>query len=182
MSQFEFTFASMKSLLLLVHLCLPLLFVSAANERSRAFERVGGRQVTVYTSKMNWFKAAEICKKRGMQLLTINSARENLEVVQLGQEYGLEWVWIGATDLGERRRWVWAHNGELVRERYWKDGEPSNKRENCIEAMSSGYPMNWNDNDCRRVRPFMCEEVARRSSEERSSSEEDRDSDEDEYY
>lgn len=151
---------SMKSIRLLQVMAIVLLAMVSGGECK---ERVGGRQVVVYPGKVNWFKASEICRKRGMQLLTINSARENLEVVRLGEDYGLEWVWIGATDLAHKRRWVWSHNGELVEVRYWRDGEPSDKKENCIEAMMAGYPSNWNDNDCRSVRPFICEEVLEES-------------------
>lgn len=148
-----------------------LLFIASGGVEST--ERVGGRHVVVYPGKVNWFRASEICRKRGMQLLTINSAKENLEVVRLGQDYGLEWVWIGATDLAHTRRWVWSHNGELVEVRYWRDGEPSDQKENCIEALMAGYPSNWNDNNCRSVRPFICEEVVDEADSAEGGPEED---------
>lgn len=122
-------------------------------------EQINGRKVVVHTGRLNWFKASESCRRRGMQLLTINSAMENLEVVELGKEYGLEWVWTAATDLAQRRQWVWSTSGQEVQCGYWKDGEPSNKKENCIEAQMEGYPSNWNDNECKRARPFICEEI-----------------------
>lgn len=145
---------SMKSVAVLIHLSIGLILVAYSNAH-----QINGRAVIVYSTKENWFKASETCHKRGMQLLTINSAAENLEVVQLGNHFGLDSVWTAATDFGENRRWVWSTSGLDVAELYWRDGEPTDPKERCIEAAMNQYPSNWNDNDCRQKRPFICEEI-----------------------
>ena len=110
-----------------------------------------------------------------MQLLTIKSPQENLEVVLLGRELNLEWVWTAATDLGQSRRWVWATDGQLVKEFHWAEKEPGDKKEHCVEAKMDGFPSNWNDNDCKKIRPFICEEVV--EGQEDDEDEEDQEED-----
>lgn len=83
-----------------------------------------------------------------------------MEVSRLGKLYELDAVWIGATDLGESRRWVWSKDGDDVKEFHWRAEEPSNTREQCIEVIIEEYPRNWNDIDCQTAKPFICEDVS----------------------
>lgn len=135
------------------------LFVAVASAVKPKGHEINGRTVFLHSTKENWFKASEICRKQGLQLLTINSPMENLQVVRLGNNFGLDSVWTAATDFGESRRWVWSSSGRDVAELYWRDGEPTDITERCIEVLMVQYPSNWNDNDCNARRPFICEEV-----------------------
>lgn len=152
-----------------------------AFDESLIDHQIADRRVIVFLKPANWFRASEVCRRRGMQLLTIKSAQENFEVVELGNVYKLEWVWTAATDLAERRQWVWSTDGQYVRNMFWRDGEPSTSSERCMEAQMTGFPSNWNDNDCRRLRPFMCQEVADGIEDDEEEDEDDSDMDEYDY-
>lgn len=51
--------------------------------------------------------------------------------------------------------WVWASNLQPLEGNYWCPGNPSNSggHEDCLE-FKDGH---WNDDDCRKLQPFICE-------------------------
>lgn len=125
----------------------------------------------MHHSKKNWFQASGLCRRMGMQLLTINSAEENLEVAELGKLLDLPVFWTAGSDLAESRRWVWSTTGKPIEKTFWRKREPSNIDERCIETIVEEYPVSWNDNDCNKVRSFICE-VANTPAQEQEEAEE----------
>lgn len=51
--------------------------------------------------------------------------------------------------------WVWASNLQPLEGNYWCPGNPSNSagHEDCLE-FKDGH---WNDDDCKKLQPFICE-------------------------
>ncbi|KAI8116530.1 hypothetical protein FF38_07353 [Lucilia cuprina] len=53
--------------------------------------------------------------------------------------------------------WKWISSGDDISEFFWHDGEPNNEsgHEKCIHTWNGFF--DWNDNDCDRNLPFICE-------------------------
>lgn len=53
--------------------------------------------------------------------------------------------------------WKWISTGENITKFFWHEDEPNDKsgHERCIHTWGSYF--DWNDNDCERVLPFICE-------------------------
>ena len=49
---------------------------------------------------------------------------------------------------------LWS-DGQLYLFEKWKNNEPSNILEKCVQIEDDG----WNDNDCEKERPFFCERI-----------------------
>lgn len=58
-------------------------------------DTIFGRDMFVHTWVKTWYVADEDCRSKGMQLVTINSEIENVQVKHLEERFDLEVVWIG---------------------------------------------------------------------------------------
>lgn len=125
---------------------------------------LNGRQIKVHTGLVNWFQASEICLRHGMQLLTINSPKENMEAILTGDDCAMESMWIAATDLAQNGQWTWSASGSEVKDPYWQEGELQDVEENCVEliVVMEDHPTNWKSTDCYDTRAFICEEVVKK--------------------
>lgn len=129
------------------------------------------RAVKVFKDFVNWFKAAETCRRRGMQLMTVNTAKDSLYLMNLDRSEEVESLWTAATDLGESGEWVWFTTGQRVNKTYWAQWEPPRKNRNCIEALTDGEAELWRAVGCHELLPFICEETDRTLEKRRKSDE-----------
>uniref|UniRef100_A0A3B1KDA8 C-type lectin domain-containing protein n=1 Tax=Astyanax mexicanus TaxID=7994 RepID=A0A3B1KDA8_ASTMX len=108
----------------------------------------------ISTEKKIWSNAKKDCRKRGADLVIINS-REEQEFIKRENKY----VWIGLTDAEEEGVWKWV-DGSPLTTRFWKSGEPNNVlgNENCA-AFSPLSEKNkaWNDIICLDIAGWTCE-------------------------
>ncbi|XP_058055234.1 C-type lectin 37Db-like [Anopheles bellator] len=129
------------------------------------------------TFKLNWFKAVEFCRSRGMFLLSVRNAAEREAVIEYLKGTGFTqkhkglMAWISANDLGEEGEFRWASTGESVAYENWSETEPNNfeiddcTTENCaiLEYWADGgsnFNYTFNDRACRREYYFICESLA----------------------
>ncbi|XP_035914060.1 C-type lectin 37Db-like [Anopheles stephensi] len=135
------------------------------------------RQKEYYFSnsfKLNWFKAVEYCRSRGMFLLSVRNAEEREAVIEYLDSTGYTkthkslYAWMSANDLGEEGEFHWASTGERVNYMNWSDTEPNDYRiddctgEDCaiLEYWAEGganYNYTFNDRSCAREFLFICE-------------------------
>ncbi|XP_072525644.1 CD209 antigen-like protein C [Salminus brasiliensis] len=109
--------------------------------------------------KKSWSESREDCRKRGADLLIINS-REKQEFIT--RNFGTE-VWIGLTDSEREGVWKWVDGSALTTGFWWK-GEPNDyeKKEDCaITGYKGATPgaSNWADYPCDHPVVRICEKV-----------------------
>ena len=65
--------------------------------------------------------------------------------------------WLGAYKVDGVFKWI--KSGENIKLFLWHAGEPNDKsgHEKCIHTWDDAF--DWNDNDCERELPFICEEL-----------------------
>ncbi|ETN61257.1 C-type lectin, mannose-binding protein [Anopheles darlingi] len=135
------------------------------------------RQKSYYFSnsfKLNWFKAMEYCRTRGMHLLSVRNPQERDAVIEYLDSTGFtnthnhRIVWISANDLGEEGEFHWATTGERLMYSNWAPGEPNNAKvaectfEDCVVMEYSLdlivlFNNTFDDRDCQREYHFICE-------------------------
>lgn len=113
--------------------------------------------------KDSWKDARQKCKSHGMDLVSIQSAKE-LETVQtIVARMAQAIVWIGltnarkASDMFQNRvYWYWS-SGEEVSYTNWGDFEPSenilNSDDGCVYMDTTGF---WHDDSCSNEYAFIC--------------------------
>lgn len=125
--------------------------------------------------QLSWNDALDYCKKLNMSLFSIENANEfdYLKTI-LKTKHG-KWhftkyefisclsfyievifpYWLGAYKTNDSFKWI--STGKNIEEFFWHSGEPNNKsgNENCIHTWEELF--DWNDNDCERELPFICE-------------------------
>lgn len=86
----------------------------------------------VHTWVKTWYVADEDCRSKGMQLVTINSEIENVQVVHLAERFDLEAVWIGGKGMRVKKflfvddwLWIWIPSGRPIEAMFGEDDEPS---------------------------------------------------------
>ncbi|XP_061387554.1 lectin subunit alpha-like [Musca vetustissima] len=117
--------------------------------------------------KFTWSQALEECKKKKMNLATIDSKEraDDLKIV-LNEAFGYEKkriprLYIGANDLDEFREFVWIAKGDIFSYTNWEKGEPNNYKklnERCVHIGFHGDDK-WNDINCNRKYGFICDLV-----------------------
>ncbi|XP_072526517.1 C-type lectin domain family 4 member E-like [Salminus brasiliensis] len=113
-------------------------------------------QATLYyisTEKKSWSESREDCKKRGADLLIINSREEQDFVNKLSQE-----SWIGLTDQHTEGVWKWV-DGSALTTNFWRAKEPNGQEiENCVITGYQSEPINnWVDISCNKHFVSVCE-------------------------
>ncbi|XP_037044567.1 C-type lectin 37Db-like [Bradysia coprophila] len=118
----------------------------------------------VTTEKVNWYKAAHICKFNGMDLASIDSMEENNIVAMLINMSGCgdasPRFWTSGNDLGAFREWYWLANGKPMSFTNWGANEPNNSNdtnERCVEIRWKDQAYTWNDLPCNSNLFFICE-------------------------
>jgi len=107
----------------------------------------------VNSEKMNWIEAQLYCQSIGGHLAeTLTEDWSNLLTSIAGIEsevLGVEYWWLGLSDLGHEGRWVWQNAIEEAEYTNWAEGFPSNGdvERNCV-AMSAENDLKWSDYAC----------------------------------
>lgn len=148
-------------------------------ESCRGFE-LEGRAYMFCTAARGHFASARICDDAAMDLVRIDSARENAGVLAAVQRLSGDAppgsVHIGATDFGWGNEgnfrwpngavfWIGVGNGSPVNGAYanWDRDEPNNydANEDCAEMLVAALAEKaglWNDVRCTSALSFVCEE------------------------
>ncbi|XP_072526438.1 uncharacterized protein [Salminus brasiliensis] len=108
----------------------------------------------ISTEKKSWSESREHCRKRGADLLIINSREEQDFIHKLR---GGQQVWIGLTDRERKGVWKWVDGSALTTE-FWRTGEPNGANEHCvITGYKSDSVKNWADFPCKDQFVWICE-------------------------
>ncbi|XP_017537370.1 C-type lectin domain family 4 member M-like [Pygocentrus nattereri] len=110
----------------------------------------------ITTEKKNWRESKEDCRKRGANLVIINSRMEQdfIEMLRRGQ-----WAWIGLTDSASEGVWKWV-DGSALTTGFWKADEPNSRTgdEDCVITGYVSDPVkNWADYSCKDDFVWICE-------------------------
>ncbi|XP_049327979.1 C-type lectin domain family 17, member A [Astyanax mexicanus] len=109
----------------------------------------------VSTEYKSWSESRNDCKKRGSDLVIINSRVEQvfINTLRKGQR-----VWIGLSDAETEGVWKWVDGSELITG-FWRPGEPnSNGDEDCgLYGYGSDPVNNWADYPCNNQEKWICE-------------------------
>ncbi|KAI4878681.1 hypothetical protein NFI96_030334 [Prochilodus magdalenae] len=117
----------------------------------------------ISTEKKNWRESRQDCRRRGADLVIINSREEQefVEMIRDGQE-----AWIGLTDVEKEDVWKWV-DGSALSTWFWCSREPNNLdgNEDCVVTgyvPVDGRPVidkisTWNDHSCADPKHWICE-------------------------
>ncbi|KAK2865587.1 hypothetical protein Q7C36_001643 [Tachysurus vachellii] len=126
--------------------------VSLLNEGWRYFN---SHVYYISTQKKNWDNSRRDCKRRGADLVIINSKEEQ---VFIATHLKSNRAWIGLSDTDTEGVWKWV-DGSPLTTAYWDEGEPNNDKdhEDCGEIMGHPEEKNWNDRRCSDNELWVCE-------------------------
>ncbi|XP_076018687.1 C-type mannose receptor 2 [Genypterus blacodes] len=110
--------------------------------------RSGYERYVFYYDKQTWVSAQDICRSRHTDLVTISNRADNSEVNVLLLK---EQAWIGLF----RDSWAWSDESETSF-RFWLQGWPASKPENCVFIMASQQGR-WRDARCDEEATFVCQ-------------------------
>ena len=109
---------------------------------------------------LRYSDAANKCKENGYPLAMPKTLKQQqmMENQIRTVTQGLDWrMWIGFTG-SAKHGFTWS-DGESVGWTYWWAGQPnSGSQKSCGEIVTSAS-WAWNDNECWRRRPFICQEI-----------------------
>ncbi|XP_052889796.1 C-type lectin 37Db-like [Anopheles moucheti] len=154
--------------LLLLLTVLELYKLAQASDTS--LDRSEKKYLFSDTIKLNWYKATEFCRSRGMFLMSIRNTAEREAVINFLESTGYPkthdkfMLWMSANDLGEEGEFHWASTGERVNYSNWSDKEPNDYKsgEDCVvlaywKKGGSKHHYKFNDTPCTRDYQFICE-------------------------
>ncbi|XP_060101974.1 C-type lectin-like [Heteronotia binoei] len=115
-----------------------------------------------FKDKMTWAEAELDCQIQGHNghLASITSRAEAAVVARQikASQQGCVHVWIGLYDPSKSRRWRWTDQ-TLPTYKSWMPGEPNNNQQSgeyCTELWCHSEYLNWNDERCSSLRPYIC--------------------------
>ncbi|XP_049328201.1 CD209 antigen-like protein E [Astyanax mexicanus] len=109
----------------------------------------------VSTEEKSWSESRNDCRKRGSDLVIINSREEQNFINTLRKD---QWVWIGLSDGETEGVWKWVDGSELITG-FWRTGEPNSYGdEDCgLTDIVSDPVKTWADYPCNRQFVWICE-------------------------
>ncbi|XP_049328020.1 CD209 antigen-like protein D [Astyanax mexicanus] len=109
----------------------------------------------VSTERKSWTESRNDCRKRGSDLVIINSREEQVFINTLRKG---QLVWIGLSDGETEGVWKWVDGSELITG-FWYPGQPDNYgEEDCVFYGFGSDPVkNWADYPCNRDLIWICE-------------------------
>ena len=125
----------------------------AACQQETGCEPIVGAEGRVYLlcpEVRTWVEARDRCAALGGHLATVRDRSEN-DLLRASISVT---SWFGLHDRSKEGHFEWV-NGEVFGYTRWAADEPNDHRgEDCGELRTDGR---WNDEDCGRSRPFLCE-------------------------
>ncbi|XP_072526434.1 uncharacterized protein [Salminus brasiliensis] len=110
----------------------------------------------ISTEKTNWSESREDCRKRGVDLVIINSRKEHEFIAS---QLGSDQAWIGLSDIKNEGQWEWV-DGSALTTGYWMKNEPNNQgNEDCGEILGPQANKVWNDRPCSYSQRWICEKT-----------------------
>ena len=89
-------------------------------------------------SQISFAKAEAFCVSLGGHLASVQSEKENAEVLKIAKQQQ-EWAWLGGTDEVKEGKWVWS-DGQAWNFTDWAVGEPNNKSDSrCIGTLGDDW-------------------------------------------
>ncbi|KAL9966882.1 hypothetical protein ACROYT_G025019 [Oculina patagonica] len=118
-----------------------------------------------FNEALNWSDASSHCREMNGSLVILHTAEEH-EFITRAVFPDTYQAWIGLNDYGSSPRdWKW-EDGSGLSFSHWHPGEPNDAVENCVGVLNGffyGMQWNhaWNDQDCAKSFPFICERRTR---------------------
>ncbi|KAG8138560.1 putative C-type lectin BfL-1 protein [Naja naja] len=116
----------------------------------------------VFSTPKSWLKAEMHCRKfkPGCHLASLHSNSDAVEFSEYISDYltGQGHVWIGLWDRTKKYIWEWTDRSKTDFLQ-WKKKQPDHFKNNefCVEIVKfTGY-LQWNDENCAALRPFLCQ-------------------------
>lgn len=158
----------------LVVLIASMTALSCSQQSSIEEDHPDSSKYFIPNFKANWFKSVEYCHYIGQRLAVIETgqAETNLySAIRASDAFNAlsTRVWVGANDLADEGNFHWHATGKRIRYANWNPGQPDNwdSRENCVEVgintIGYLYAWRWNDDDCKTLHYFACEDVTSES-------------------
>ncbi|KAK4329168.1 hypothetical protein Pmani_000459 [Petrolisthes manimaculis] len=110
----------------------------------------GSHCYRIFTGEMPWNDANLRCLRENADLVSIHTQEEN-DLLHKTVHFVKDTVWIGL--LQKRDNYGWS-DGSRFDFLAWRDREPTNGSEKCVEMYASDGK--WNDIQCSFIRPFIC--------------------------
>ncbi|KAG8004890.1 C-type lectin domain family 4 member F [Nibea albiflora] len=119
------------------------------------------------TNKLTWNKSRDECRRRGGDLVKVDSVEEQAFLQQKLREKMIWYEdkhWIGLTDLKTEGRWLWTDGSPLNESlKFWSRGQPddwkgenSDDGEDCVRMGGSDLNT-WFDKSCKVPHKSICE-------------------------
>ncbi len=122
-------------------------------------EEYAGKLYLYCTTAATWTLARANCLTWGYDLVAIESAAENTQVVNEAVSRSTGYWWMGFTDSTTEGTWVWS-SGSAGGYSNWASGEPNDsgkKGEDCGQLYRFA-DYTWNDAACSGSLAYVCEE------------------------
>ncbi|XP_073822445.1 uncharacterized protein [Musca autumnalis] len=108
------------------------------------------------SEKYSWHEALSECIRLKMTLVAVDSDCKRQKMAALSM-YETPRVWIGGHDQIKSRQFQWISNSQIFEYTNWREREPNNNNEHCVEMI---YPsLKWNDARCDAKHGFICEDM-----------------------
>ncbi|XP_058976775.1 lectin subunit alpha [Musca domestica] len=126
----------------------------------------GKRYLVELDTKLNWLQANSQCKRRGLQLLEIDSSDKNSQIKDILRKIwgGSKDIWLGYHDglsssTDSHRPFYSLSTGVQITYSDWYNRESSTPEEqtHCVQ-LSNDHNLQWLTVDCSRKNSFICEE------------------------
>ncbi|XP_029022721.1 C-type lectin domain family 4 member E-like isoform X2 [Betta splendens] len=138
------------------------------------WDQHGGSCYYFSSDKLTWDQSRSDCKRRGADLVQINSEEEQRFLdnkVGRKMTYFLDWFWIGLTDSKEEGRWLWVDDSPLNTSlSFWDKNQPDNwtgenpAGEHCASMGVQGGATDLKscyDRSCNVPQRRICEKAAK---------------------
>uniref|UniRef100_A0A4W6CID7 C-type lectin domain-containing protein n=1 Tax=Lates calcarifer TaxID=8187 RepID=A0A4W6CID7_LATCA len=133
------------------------------------WEQHGGQCYYFSTRRSSWKESRSFCKRRGGDLVKIDSREDFLEkTVRKKMDVADDLFWIGLTDSKTEGEWLWVDDSPLNTS-FWMSWEPDNwtgedpDGENCARMGVRGGATDlkcWFDKSCKVNQKYICEKEA----------------------